>query len=117
MLVGMMCPKGSKKLVRRNVCPAKTIIWWSSRFIKSVLASTGVASSTRIDVMNRLHVDRGMRNMVMPGAAKLDDRGEIIHRAHQAGEAQPEQAEEPAGLAVIRNMLDAACDQDGKDGG
>ena len=45
--------------------------WWSSRFISSVAASTGVASSTRIDVMNSDQTLSGMRNIVMPGQRSL----------------------------------------------
>ena len=45
--------------------------WCSRRFISSVAARTGVARSTRIEVMNRLQTDSGMRNIVMPAQRSL----------------------------------------------
>ncbi len=50
------------------------------------------------------------------GGAELDNRAEIIHHAHDAGETQQNQAQEPAGLAVEGHAADEADEEVGCDG-
>ena len=83
----------------------KLVIWlWSSRFISIAAASTGVASSTRMEVTKIAQVVMGMRNRCMPGCPQREDRHDVVDHAHQRGETQ-QNRQEPARLPVRGNGL------------
>ena len=61
----------------------------------SAAASTGKAISTSIEVSSAFQVNIGIRNIVMPGRAHAEDRGDEVDPAEDGAQAGQHQAHDP----------------------